>query len=131
MSAVPAVRDQWFTIDRDGTIVDCGEGVPGVLAQSRGMTVWDAFPGSREKFQPIYDLGWREGHTSATVYYNGAFSMLECVRRDDHLLVSFQFIPIQGLLDAIEEAVQARREAQGHADQPAQDERRLRLVRSG
>ena len=116
--------DCWLTLDREWVITSCGDGVPGVLAQSIGMTVWDAFPDSREKFIGIYEAGWRNGQSSGTVYYNSAFSTIECVKRQDHLLVSFQFVPIPGLLDAIAEAQRDLSSQSQHDQGPV-----LRLVR--
>ncbi len=114
----------WFTIDREWVIADCGDGVPGVIAQSVGMTIWDAFPGSKPKFGALYNKAWDTGMAAGVVYWNETFTALEMFVRGDHLLVSFHFMPVSGLESAIAEILEARKGSQRNVP-----ERSLRLVR--
>lgn len=129
MNAAVAVADQWFTLDRDWVIADCGDGVPGIIAKSVGMNLWDAFPGAREKFQAVYEAGWDNGKSSGVVYWNEIFTCVETLCRNGHLFVSFQFMLASGLESAIVEALAALRDRE--PSQGSYAEPRLRLVRSG
>lgn len=102
MHTAVAVAEQWFTLNRQWVIASCGDGVPGVLAQSVGMKIWDVFPASEEAFRDIYDAGWSRGQSSGIVYYNEAFAQIETLRRGDELMVSFDYMCVNGLREAIE-----------------------------
>lgn len=94
--------DCWLTISRDWVIADCGDGVPAIIEQSIGMTVWEAFPNSETVFRPIYDKAWRDGMAAGLTYYNNVLAEILVFLRDDHLLVSFRSMTVAELRASVE-----------------------------
>lgn len=112
MNELPAqtevVGDRWVTIDRDWIITATGAAAPGHTATAVGMNVWEAFPGSEPHFRPIYEAAWRRGMASGLAHYNDVLADLQVFVRDDQLHVSFSYVTVAGLREALELMDQSR-----------------------
>ncbi len=97
MNATARNADQWFTLDRDWTITDCGDGIPGVVAQTIGKSLWDSFPGSEPLFRPVYERAWETGCASETVYWNDTITNVHAMLRGDVLCVTVDYLTVAGL----------------------------------
>lgn len=101
-AVLSAAAERWYAIEFDSTIVAVGAGVPGALAQAVGMRLWDAYPGSEETFKCMFDAAVINGNASAVVVYEGKLVELSVWRRGDRLVVSFNYLTIAGLREALQ-----------------------------
>lgn len=133
----PRPCDEWFTLARDYTVLEVGEGVDAILAHTVGRNLWDVFVTARDAFEWIYEEAWTVGCTVRVTHWEGHVVKIAAARTDDGvLLVSFEYVPVEGLRDAISraddwlrEAGDDRREAGGSLTSlPVAARSRLRLV---
>ncbi len=123
-----SAADQWMTVDRDWTVVDCGDGAPGVLAQSVGMNLWEAFPGAEDHFRPIYETAWKTGHAAGVACHSEIVTQVFAIRRQDVLLISFEYLTVTGLREVVDRLARQERPAGPlqHPSRPAPSARHAR-----
>lgn len=130
MSAIAALAEQWFTIAPDWTVISSGPGVTALIAQAVGKNIFEAFPGTEEKFRPIHEAGFANGVSSGIVFLHGKFTVVETVLRGGNLLISYQYMSANGLRAAVEAfaQMQERQSGASGSPEPQESQSHLRLL---